>query len=221
LNGCEISTSNVVKFPRTFKIQNSIEALGIVATKIDYSGFSSSNTVHNVTLQEENILFVVPDYGTGFLRVSDNTNNHSLITITLLKIESDNALIGEYSPYIIGFSIFGGEVYYSNIDKAVDKSLFNGSWTGVFENGYLTENIIFQDGEFTVLRNNYNFYKGIYYATERRLYLIRNKMWDGESWIDMAESDIGEIYVLEENKLILKRSSSTNTKEDIYIKTGD
>ena len=218
LTSCDTSSStqSVEYFPRSFKILNSVEALGIIATKIHLSSSPPDNR-NNATIEEDSIFLVFDGYGVGYLDITDDANNHSRIFITLLKYLSGGPTIGEYSKYIREFHIFSGEYYSSWIEKAVEKNLFNGTWNGNFENGYLTEKIIFQNGEYTIIRNNYNFYKGIYYTTEKIISFTRNKLWDGTSWIDMQEIANIEEYTLEGNKLTLMGTSS-NRKESIYYK---
>jgi hypothetical protein len=219
---CDNGNNNIIKFPRNIKIKNTVQTLGIIATEIDSSYFiPSDNTIvpikDNAKLIEDCISVDLFDYGTAYINVFNNAGNHSVVYITLWETNSEIPKIGTNNSnnYEQGFSIYSGEYFNMDIEKAVDINIFNGNWQGIFENGYLIEEIVLQNGEFTITKNNYNFYRGTYYTTEKKIYFRRYKIWEGSSWNDMAEQTDIKRYILESNRIKLFDSSEMNN-EKIY-----
>ena len=208
------------------KVNNSVEALGMVATKIN-----DSLSIGNATIDDEYITIIFDDYGTAYINLSDDLNGSSIIIASLLKytgasqpkIDIDSNTL-EYIS--ISRSIHGkpansssgtvafAEYLHVNIDRSVDVKTLNGTWRGIFENGYLIEEYIFQDGVFTIKMNNNNFYQGNYSVTGKNIYLLRNSMWNGSQWLEMQETREVKRYSLELDLLKLKALS--NEEENIY-----
>jgi len=184
LYSCDNSTGSN-RFPVTISIPNTIEELGLIATKF----YKSANSdVFEAKIDDGYIVVNLLQYGTAVITLNDERGNLAIIVL-ILNLSFEGNYYHEY--------------FYKQIMKAVDIDIFNGIWFGVFEDGYLSEEIQFESGEFTIKKNNNYFYKGKYYATENRLYFVRKQLWDDAIWKDMEDKTDSKKYHLEENRLVI------------------